>query len=248
MLTIPPAKHKSRGRRKHQSQAPTPPPVALALQTASFNNSDGARVFLTFDRAIDVAHIHVSAFSVADGVNGVMWVGAGVISSAGANVQLVFTNSGPYSGAGQVLTVPAGNGIVAVDDGGTWEGATDLGLPYPPAPVTITSFTIVHNDAFPDGTYAEITFDHVPVSPSIGDSCGVDATADTSGGPEGLNGGLIAYDRNDGGNAIFNCTTVDQTDTFTDGGTVQFRNISGLDFGPGTSFALPVDVTITSGI
>lgn len=27
-------------------------------------------------------------------------------------------------------TAGAGNGIVAVDDGGTWEGASGLGLPF----------------------------------------------------------------------------------------------------------------------
>ena len=35
------------------------------------------------------------------------------------------------TGAGNVsLTVPPDNGIVAENDGGTWEGVNDLALPY----------------------------------------------------------------------------------------------------------------------
>lgn len=30
------------------------------------------------------------------------------------------------------MTVLDENGIVAVDDGGTWEGVNDLALPFPP--------------------------------------------------------------------------------------------------------------------
>src|SRR6266536_3497254 len=114
--------------------------------------------------------------------------------------------------------------------------------------VTITSFRIVHNDAFPDGTYAEITFDHVPMSPAIGGAVAADVTADTSGGPEGVNGGGITHAYDDGDNAVFNCTTIDQIDTFSDGGSVTFNSITGIDFGPGTTFTLPQTLTITSGI
>jgi hypothetical protein len=104
------------------------------LTAASFLNVDGARVYLTFDREIDFSGINVGAVAMDDGVNSIAWVGAGAAANGPMSVQVLLSNTGAYSGSGQVLNVGADSGIVAVDDGGTWVGVTGLALPYPPPP------------------------------------------------------------------------------------------------------------------
>jgi hypothetical protein len=39
--------------------------------------------------------------------------------------------TGPSGSSDTLLTAGAGNGIVAIDDGGGWSGVTALVLPYP---------------------------------------------------------------------------------------------------------------------
>jgi hypothetical protein len=46
-------------------------------------------------------------------------------------VRITMVSAGAMSGSGTKLTATAGSGIVAVDDGGTWDGVTGLALPFP---------------------------------------------------------------------------------------------------------------------
>jgi hypothetical protein len=89
-------------------------------------------VELTFDRAIDITNIDVEQVEVDDPVSGLLWTGTGEPLATGANsVRIELADTGASASGSVVLNASAETGIVAVDDGGTWAGATDLGLPYP---------------------------------------------------------------------------------------------------------------------
>jgi hypothetical protein len=90
------------------------------------------KVILTFDRPIDIAGIQVDQVSVAVASVNQTFRGTGaplVVSPTAVRVSLV--SIGPQSGTGVRLTATAATGIVAVDDGGTWSGVTNLTLPFP---------------------------------------------------------------------------------------------------------------------
>jgi hypothetical protein len=127
-LAVKPRRH----RRRQEGSSPTPaPPAPLVLVSATFD-PDGPIIYLTFDRAVDVSGVDTAVFEVLDGDNNSDFVG---FEGAGQNdptqCYVPMHSAGPYSGTGATATVGAGNGIVAVDDGGTWEGVADLGLPWP---------------------------------------------------------------------------------------------------------------------
>src|SRR5690242_18740085 len=113
--------------------ASTPtPPAALVLVSAVYD-SGIPKVTLTFDRAIDLAGFDGTAVVVddeADTFNA--YQGTGGAFPIGANgVAIFLVDPTPPTGPGTTLTVTAGNGIVAVDDGGTWAGVVSLTLPFP---------------------------------------------------------------------------------------------------------------------
>jgi hypothetical protein len=117
-------------RRRKAGPAPTTPPVALTLVSASFD-PDGPEVYLTFDRAIDIAGLIVGAFAVADGPDGHSLIGfLAPILLAPNEVQVLMQITGAASGDDVLLTAGAASGIVAVDDGGTWAGVSGLALPF----------------------------------------------------------------------------------------------------------------------
>ena len=134
MLTIPPTPFRNRrGRplRRPPAAAPPVPPVALVLVSAIYDA--GAAVTLTFDRAIDIAGLDGSVIIVEDGVHSQFryagtW-GATLLSPVTVQIEL----AGVEEFVGPDIRLDAGitNGIVAVDDGGTWAGASDLELPFP---------------------------------------------------------------------------------------------------------------------
>jgi hypothetical protein len=117
------------GKPKRPAAAATP--AALTLVSAAFD--DGALTLtLTFDRAIDIAGIDVSAFWVDDGVVGFRYQGWDTASLDGPATVLVQMNGIDDSTVPDVvMNVSAGSGIVAADDGASWAGATDLPLPFP---------------------------------------------------------------------------------------------------------------------
>jgi hypothetical protein len=90
-------------------------------------------VRLTFDRAINIGGFNGTTLVVDDAADsGNQYQGTGGAFFAGANgVEIFLVDLSPATGAGTTVTVTAGNGIVAVDDGGTWAGVTELPLPFP---------------------------------------------------------------------------------------------------------------------
>ena len=125
----PPRRRSGSKRRRTQ---PTPPtPVALVLVSAIYDA--GAAVTLTFDRAIDIAGLDGSVIIVEDGVSSQFrYAGtAGATLLAPATVQIELAGVEEFVGPDVRLNVGITNGIVAIDDGGTWLGASDVELPFP---------------------------------------------------------------------------------------------------------------------
>ena len=130
IIPILPKKHRKRPP-KVRKPFGTPGPVALVLVAAVYD--EGPVVTLTFDRAIDIAAIDVTQIFVNDGAimffRYVGWDEAWLTSPTTVRVQLNGISEDPPPGVH--LTADADSGIVAVDDGGTWSGVTDLSLPFP---------------------------------------------------------------------------------------------------------------------
>jgi hypothetical protein len=128
MNTLPPSiiPARRRVRRKRTRGASA---TALTLVAATYD--PGTSVTLTFDRAISAAALDASQISVYDAA-GTGWyyngTGAGAVAGNSVTVTLLENESaeGPTRVSATALT-----GIVAVDDGGTWAGVTDLELPFP---------------------------------------------------------------------------------------------------------------------
>jgi hypothetical protein len=117
-------------RRRTQKQAP---PVPLELVAAAYD-ATGPNVLMTFDRAVDPTGMDVGQVRLFDGETTFRnYVGQGVMTPEGPESVRVSLMELGATGAGNVsLTVLDENGIVAVDDGGTWDGVNDLALPFPP--------------------------------------------------------------------------------------------------------------------
>jgi hypothetical protein len=129
MLVIPPIKYQKRNvpLKKKQPAAPK----ALTLVSATYDPT-GPRVTLTFDRAVDASGMDVGQVRVFDGATTFRnYVGQGVQTAETPQSVRVSLQELGATGAGNVtLTVLEENGIVAVDDGGTWSGVSDLSLPF----------------------------------------------------------------------------------------------------------------------
>jgi hypothetical protein len=121
-----------RRRRRRAGAAATPPAAQLALVAATYDK-DTPSVDLEFDRAIDIGAMDVAQVIVDDDT----FTGARLVGFETAvlvNATTVRVPLNPVGGVEQpdvFLTVGAGNGIVAVDDGGTWAGVTNEPLPFP---------------------------------------------------------------------------------------------------------------------
>lgn len=120
-------------RKRRDAAAAIQPAVALVLQAAELTQDDPESLILTFDRAIDMAGYDGSAVIVNDGSYvGMVYSATGpvtMLSPTSVNIELVAISE-DY-GPGVTLNAPATTGIVAVDDGGTWGGATAVELPFP---------------------------------------------------------------------------------------------------------------------
>ena len=133
MLTLPPPpfrKHRRPPRRRPPVAAPTLP---LNLVAASYTIDEFVTLTLTFDRAIDISGLDGTVIFVRDGdETHTLWHGTGGAELLGpAIVQITLNEFDPESVPGIVLSASATSGIVAVDDGGQWAGASNLPLPYP---------------------------------------------------------------------------------------------------------------------
>jgi hypothetical protein len=113
---------RGRGRRRG-SAAPK------ALVSATYQSA--ASVRLTFDRAVLIGEIDVSAVGVSDGVTtGTLYQGHGsatLLSPRTVEVPLMGVG---MAGGGVTLTAGNGTNVVAADDGGMWPGAAELPLPF----------------------------------------------------------------------------------------------------------------------
>ena len=131
MLVLPPVPFRLR-RRRIKGSSTRPPGAALMLVSAEYNEND-ATLTLQFDRAINIAALVGATITVNDGsfdsttYNGVS--AASLMDPKTAILTLVPV--GPYSVDEVTMTATALCGIVAVNDGGTWTGATNLALPFP---------------------------------------------------------------------------------------------------------------------
>jgi hypothetical protein len=132
MLLFPPSPfRKRRGQSKRTPPAP-PPPATLVLVEAAYDEV-AQTIRLTFDRAIDVAGLVGAQITVDDGaITGTRYEAVGTATLDGpAAVVIGLLELEPSEDPGTLLSAGAGNGIVAIDDGGTWAGVTDLALPFP---------------------------------------------------------------------------------------------------------------------
>ena len=112
--------------RAGQMPAPVVPPTLVAV-AIDYENS----VELTFDRAIDVAGVDPAELSVDDASVGWSYVGAAPVTLVNpTTVRVTLQEAGDSTGPDTRMTVTAGNGIVALGDGGTWTGVSDVVIPF----------------------------------------------------------------------------------------------------------------------
>jgi hypothetical protein len=108
-----------------------PPPVPLTLISAVFDENE-ALLTLQFDRAVDISAFVGAAIGVKDGIfNMGQYQGLSASLIGPASVQITLDTVGSYFESNQLMSATPTTGIVAVDDGGTWPGVTDLPLPFP---------------------------------------------------------------------------------------------------------------------
>ena len=105
--------------------------MPLTLVAAEFGEATWVR--LTFDRPINIAALVGPQVTIDDApITEFRWAGTATATLLGpAIVRIDVALAGPASGPGTTLTASAATGIVAVDDGGTWAGVSDLPLPFP---------------------------------------------------------------------------------------------------------------------
>lgn len=130
MLKVPPIPFI---RRRRARRSPTQAPAALVLQAAEMINFEPPVLRVRFDRAIDVSAIDVGQITVNyPSGPGFEYVGEEVTGAPDPETfELAMTELGSATGSQDVLNATGATGIVAVDDGGTWPGVTELLLPYP---------------------------------------------------------------------------------------------------------------------
>ena len=113
---------------------PPPLPVPLELMSAEFHIVGATKhVTIYFDRAIDIAGLAGAQISVQDGSTThrqYLATGTAVMVND-TGVDIVLVDNGAFAPDDFMMSATGSTGIVAVDDGGTWEGVLNLPLPYP---------------------------------------------------------------------------------------------------------------------
>jgi hypothetical protein len=122
---------KPRRRRQRKGARTSPPAPPLMLVAATYDNSGLLSLTLQFDRAIDISAINPAAIVITDGVLEQLNVCTSVNESGADWVMLNWEFADAVPAGAITFSAGAGNGIVAVDDGGAWPGVTDVELPFP---------------------------------------------------------------------------------------------------------------------
>ena len=127
MLNIPTIPFIARRKKQPAVIAPAP----LTLVAASYDENV-ALVTMQFDRAIDISGFVATSLTLQDGdYVGAIYDGHSPFSLiAPDTIRTALFQMTEEAPPGVKLTVSSSNGIVASDDGGTWEGCTDLELPF----------------------------------------------------------------------------------------------------------------------
>jgi hypothetical protein len=133
MMTVPPVKFPRRKRRRGRARASSPPTPPVALNLVSATYEEVVSVSLTFDRPIDIAGLDGAQITVDDGaVAGILYAATGVATLTDPQtVRIELVEVGVSGDPGTRLNASAASGIVAVGDGGTWAGVSDVELPFP---------------------------------------------------------------------------------------------------------------------
>lgn len=123
---------KPRVHRRRRSVTTPAPPAALTLVSATYD-IETESVTLVFDRAVDASAYDPAAITVQDGeFAGGLFVGSGPASVVNpTTIQVFLEEIGSPTVSDVELSATAATGIVAVDDGGTWAGVTNVVLPFP---------------------------------------------------------------------------------------------------------------------
>jgi len=134
LIEVPPLPRRGRPYVPKRKRRPAPaPPAPLTLVSASYD-ADNLWLFLTFDRAIAVdGMLNGDAIRVDDGVTSHDWYnGDGSPEFPDPAMIKINLSGGKASEATQVLlNASDATQIVAVDNGGIWEGCTNLVVPFP---------------------------------------------------------------------------------------------------------------------
>jgi hypothetical protein len=129
VINIPPTP--ARIFRKRKQVAAKAPPAALTLVAASIDD-DVTVVTMQFDRAIDVSSMVVTEIQVGTDATGNLYQGTDgptLLDPQTVRVNLAVIDT--YPETNEKLFASDATGIVAVDDGQTWEGTSGTGLPFP---------------------------------------------------------------------------------------------------------------------
>jgi hypothetical protein len=86
---------------------------------------------LSFNKPVDVSGIFPGNLIVDDAASGAKWEGVGAAMVNPSTVDVEMSELFPQAFADTRLNAQPPTGIVAVDDGGTWPGVTDVPLPFP---------------------------------------------------------------------------------------------------------------------
>jgi hypothetical protein len=124
---------KRRVPRKRRAPGATPPgPATLTLIAATYDTGT-LTLSLTFDRAVNIDALDGAAITVDDPVfHEASYPGdGGAVLVTPDTVEIALGLPLAPTGTVQTLTATAANGIVAVDDGGTWPGVVEVALPFP---------------------------------------------------------------------------------------------------------------------
>jgi hypothetical protein len=131
MIKPPPIPFRGRKLRGPRSATPIPP-AALTLVESSWAVDEDVRLRLTFDRAIDASGLDGAQITVGIADLGILWKATGlVIAIDPATIDVILVVFSGWMEPSTLLNASALSGIVAIDDGGTWAGVTDLALPFP---------------------------------------------------------------------------------------------------------------------